>query len=342
MPGSSERGPSEMDKVIEKPLREYATDRFTDELGAGLGLDLLLPCVEDGCSVEDLNKLLASLPGFGAEREREDVYTRGELVMHTLARFAAYYAKTDTRFEPLAPIPLEEEELERQADLRRAFINNQNARLGLHRALAYYLAQHLETEEDIELCINLLGDQSFQYHFARYLTALTRPDLLQRDRPGERLLEKSEDLKEYRIYRSGVLLPSLGELEKAFSGAQSVSSVFDGLPFDRDPAYKGAFSGPGESILAVRASDRGILVKTAINRMKDTHYPAAETDLYDFSLIYPGLRDPNWLLACGSFTVRDGDQCVAVLGSGSNWRYLGGGLFDRRWLRGRRFLFVRK
>lgn len=342
MPKSPNRAPSEMEKIVQKPLQEYAQGRFLEELNEGLGLDLLLPYFEDGCTIQGLNKLLTSLPEFGAKREREDVYTRGELVMHTLARFVAFYAKTETLFEPLAPIPLDEEEVMRQADIQERFIQTQTVRSSISEVFASYLARHVDDEEDIEPCINLLGDRNFQYHFARYLTALTRPALLQRDRLGERPLENGKHLKEYRIYRSGVPLPPLSELEKAFSGRGSVSEPFDRQSFDRDPAYKGAFSGPGESILAVRTFDREIRSDGAINKMKNTHHPATETDLYDLSLIYPDLQSLSWLVACGSSTVCGSRRVVAVLLSGSDGRFLGHHWFGLEWGPGSRFLFVRK
>lgn len=342
MPKSPNRAPSEMEKIVQKPLQEYAQERFLEELNEGLGLDLLLPYFEDGCTIQGLNKLLTSLPEFGAKREREDVYTRGELVMHTLARFVAFYAKKHTLFEPLAPIPLDEEEVMRQADIQERFIQNRSVRSDLSKVFAGCLAQHVETERAIESCINLLGDRNFQYHFARYLTALTRPDLLQRDRPGEWSLENSNSLKEYRIYRSGVPLPPLGELEKIFSGCGTVSELFDGRPFERDPAYEGAFSGPGESILAVRTFDREIRSDGAINKMKNTHHPATETDLYDLSLIYPDLQSLSWLVACGSSAMCDGYRHVAVLSGRSGRRILVDDWFGSGWRSGYRFLFVRK
>ncbi len=342
MPGFSERGPSEMDKVIEKPLREYAQERFIDELNDELGLNLLLPYFEDGCNVEDVNTLLTSLPEFGAKREREDVHTRGELVMHTLGRFVAYYAKTETMFLPLAPIPLDEEEVTRQADIQERFIQNRSVRSDLNEVFAGYLAQRVKTEEDIEPCIDLLGDRNFQYHFARYLTALTRPDLLQRDRPGERPLENNEYLQEYRIYQSGVPLPSLSELERAFSGERSVSSGFDGRPWERHPACKAVASVPGECIIAVRDFDRVLKTSEAIDEVEEAYRPAIETEVYDASIMYPRLQRRSWLVACGSFVTRDGVQRVAVLGGGLDERSLldswSGGAWGSRFL----FLFVRK
>lgn len=78
--------------------------------------------------------------------------------------------------------------------------------------------------------------------------------------------------------------------------------------------------------------------------LKNDLVPADEKETYAFGINSETaeLQRQFWLVGLGAFALNDGHQYVAVLRSESGRRYLSGYRFGGGWVRGSRFLFVRK
>ena len=70
--------------------------------------------------------------------------------------------------------------------------------------------------------------------------------------------------------------------------------------------------------------------------------PATHLEAYAFAKANPELQCQFWIVALGSFTLRGGNRCVAVLRSYSGRRILFYDWSECEWVSCFRFLFVRK
>lgn len=155
----------------------------------------------------------------------------------------------------------------------------------------------------------------------------------------------------YRIHVSYAKLPPIAELEKKFSGKNSVSRLFDGREWERHSSCAAIDETPGERnfrVAEIPAELLGKRIEDVWNEL-DAHFDregyrfAIETEAVEFANAKPELQRKNWILARGSSALDGGViRYVAVLGSRGRGRVL-----DGRWvgcvlLDDARLLLVRK
>ncbi len=148
---------------------------------------------------------------------------------------------------------------------------------------------------------------------------------------------------EYLVPVNYAPLPSRPELERDFSGENSVSVIFDGRPFQKHASCVGMDETPGDRIFLVEHFGREIESEDAITEMdKQGYRPATHLEAIAFAKAHPEFQRQFWIVALGSFAMDDGNRRVAVLGADGDGRFLSDGWFDRRWHAELRFLFLRK
>jgi len=112
----------------------------------------------------------------------------------------------------------------------------------------------------------------------------------------------------YRVHVSYAKLPVMEELEKRFSGKDSVSSLFDGRPWERHSSCAKIDETPGEREFFVASVPKQFFSQR-IDTIRDAlaaHFGglgyrfAIETEAVTFAAAQPGLPHQNWIYALGS------------------------------------------
>lgn len=136
-------------------------------------------------------------------------------------------------------------------------------------------------------------------------------------------------------------MPSFAELEKEF-GEGNVSSIFDDRLFKYHPSCKDIEHRETEEMI-LKQFDRNISSEDAIAEMeKEGYRPATHLELYAFAKANPELQRQFWIIALGSSALRGDYPFVAMLCGDFSRRILDDCWFDRGWVAGERFLFVKK
>ena len=147
---------------------------------------------------------------------------------------------------------------------------------------------------------------------------------------------------EYLVPVAYSALPSFAELEQEF-GKGNVSDLFDGHHFEKHASCVNEDETPGDKIFLVKHFNQEIKSEAAIAEMDKRGYrPATHIEAYAFQRKNPELQCEFWIIALGSFAVRDVRRFVAVLRGGSDGRFFGCRWFGSVWSSDYRFLFVRK
>ena len=137
--------------------------------------------------------------------------------------------------------------------------------------------------------------------------------------------------EEFLVQMSSDPLPYFSDLKRQFPGLDNVSGIFDGRPFVQHPARAGLERRHGERIFLVRCYGREIEYEEAIKEMYGFGWrPANEKGAYRLVMSHPDyFRDdvephrPNWILAPGSHAVAAGNELIAAVSFGAEWRSLG-------------------
>lgn len=135
------------------------------------------------------------------------------------------------------------------------------------------------------------------------------------------------------------MLPPLSTLKKQFF---YVSDLFDGRPWTNHESVPTGILPASLDRMELICFNRKITSEEAIKEKAETHRPATHEELYAYSQAYPEAGKGFWIVALGSFTVRDVDRRVAILDGSGAERNLGSVWFVAGWDADDRFLFVRK
>jgi len=157
----------------------------------------------------------------------------------------------------------------------------------------------------------------------------------------------------YRVHVNRGSLPSKATLKKQFSN-DGVSDLFNGKhEWKKHSSRMGASDVTAEEVVMVvkqftpeEIEEMGGPESENIIAwgLKNGLVSADEKETYAFGINSEtcDLQRKFWLVGLGSFAVRGGRRCVALLRSGSGGRFLGHGWFGSGWHASYRFLFVRK
>lgn len=156
----------------------------------------------------------------------------------------------------------------------------------------------------------------------------------------------------YLVHVTYAPVPSRSELEKEFSGNDSVSVVFDGRTWELHESCQGMDETSGDRAFWVAEPPSELLVDSekiitwAATQKSDFaprgYRPATHQEEIEFARKHPDLQRKLWIVALGSFALRDDGRNVAVLDSGSGGRVLRGDWLGGWWSSDDRFLLVRR
>lgn len=156
----------------------------------------------------------------------------------------------------------------------------------------------------------------------------------------------------YLVHISYAPVPSRSELEKEYSGKDSVSVIFDGRAWELHESCQGMDETPGDRAFWVAAppsemlDDSEKIIAWAAAQKSDFapkgYRPATHQEEIEFARKHSDLQRKYWIVALGSSAMDGGRRRVAVLRSDSGWRILNGHWFDDRRYSGLRFLLVRR
>lgn len=148
----------------------------------------------------------------------------------------------------------------------------------------------------------------------------------------------------YTIHVDYAPLPSIKDLERQFSGEQSISGLFDGRAWENHESCKDMDETPGDRDFLVHQFNQHMTSKSVIDWAKANGYRVAtHKEALAFAAKHPDLQRQFWIVALGSSTLHDDDyRYVAVLFSDGRRRLLHGHWFGNAWYAGHRFLLVRK
>lgn len=138
-------------------------------------------------------------------------------------------------------------------------------------------------------------------------------------------------------------LPPFSELEKEFSGQNSVSHLFDGSHvWQKHPACAAMDEKPGERAMALAHFEKKMTSEQVVAWGKESGCrPATAYELLAFARANLGLKPEFWIVALGSF-VAEGARFVALFGCLGGVRLIRDFSFDAEWEPRDRFLFVRE
>lgn len=148
---------------------------------------------------------------------------------------------------------------------------------------------------------------------------------------------------QYIVPVSYAPLPPLSELEKEFSGHNSISYLFDGSrEWQKHPACSGMTENSGERAMVIARFEKRITSEQAIALGKEHGCrPATAYELLAFARANLGLKPDAWIAALGSFVV-EGARFVVLFGCLGGMRLIRDFLFDTEWESHDHFLFVRE
>ena len=135
----------------------------------------------------------------------------------------------------------------------------------------------------------------------------------------------------YRMHVTYAPLPRMSELEKRYSGKDSVSALFDGRAWKRHASCAEIDQTPSEREFWVAEVPHQFLGKAIHDCLDDiaAHFDALgyrfsiETEAVEFADANPELQRKNWIYALGSSALNDdGNQYVALLSAVGRGRIL--------------------